>query len=154
LLISGNGQRTVRLDELITGPRQTTLERDEVLTAVLVPQPPSGFGAAYVRFGLRNGNAIAVASVAASLVLNDDGTVRQARIALGAVAPAPILVEGANLWLEGRILNGDASAEAARAAMEAAEPISDLRGSAEYRREIVGVLTKRALKAAEKRAKG
>jgi CO/xanthine dehydrogenase FAD-binding subunit len=154
LLISGNGQRTVRLDELITGPRQTTLERDEVLTAVLVPQPPSGFGAAYVRFGLRNGNAIAVASVAASLVLNDDGTVQQARIALGAVAPAPILVEGANLWLEGRILNGDASAEAARAAMEAAEPISDLRGSAEYRREIVGVLTKRALKAAEKRAKG
>jgi carbon-monoxide dehydrogenase medium subunit len=154
IVVSADGQRNVPLRELITGPRQTILERNEFMAAILVPQPPARFGSAYARFGLRNGNAIAVASVAASLVLNEDGTVQQARIALGAVGPVPILVEGANLWLEGRILNGDASAEAARAAMEAAEPISDLRGSAEYRRELVGVLTKRALMAAEKRAKG
>jgi len=154
VVISADGQRNVPLNELITGPRETKLESNEVLAAVLVPRPPARFGAAYARFGLRNGNSIAVASVAASLVLNDDGTVQQARIALGAVAPVPTMVEGANLWLEGRKLNGDASAEAARAAMQAAEPISDIRGSAEYRRELVGVLTKRALKAAEKRAKG
>lgn len=153
VVVSADGQRNIPLYELITGPRETLLERNEVLAAVLVPQPPARFGAAYARFGLRNGNAIAVASVAASLTLNDDGTVHDARIALGAVAPRPMMVEGANLWLEGRELNDDATAEAARAAMEAAEPISDLRGSAEYRRELVGVLTKRALKAAEKRAK-
>jgi len=154
VIVSADGQRNVPVRELITGPRETILERNEFLAAILVPRPPARFGAAFARFGLRNGNAIAVASVAASLVLNEDGTVKQARIALGAVAPVPTMVEGANLWLEGRKLNGDASAEAARAAMEAAQPISDLRGSAEYRRELVGVLTKRALVAAEKRAKG
>jgi carbon-monoxide dehydrogenase medium subunit len=154
VVVSADGQRNVPLHEIITGPRETILGQEEFLSAVLVPRPPESFGAAYARFGLRNGNAIAVASVAASLILNDDGTVKKARIALGAVAPVPTLVEGANLWLEGRKLNGDASAEAARAAMEAAEPITDVRGSADYRRELVGVLTRRALEAAEKRAQG
>ncbi|MEE8345320.1 MAG: xanthine dehydrogenase family protein subunit M [Woeseiaceae bacterium] len=153
IVISTDGQRDVPLQDFITGPRETILERNELLAAVLVPRPSARFGAAYARFGLRNGNAIAVASVAASVTLNDDGTVHNAHIALGAVAPVPTMVEGANLWLEGRELNGDATAEAARAAMEAAEPISDLRGSADYRRELVGVLTKRALMAAEQRAK-
>lgn len=153
-LISANGKRNVPMHELITGPRETVLEEDELMTAVLLPRPPARFGAAYARFGLRNGNAIAVASVAASLALNDDGTVHDARIALGAVAPVPTLVEEANLWLEGRQLNSIAAGEAAAAAMKAAQPISDVRGSAEFRRELVGVLTKRALQAAEKRAKG
>ncbi len=154
IVISADGQRDVPLHELITGPRETVLAQNELLAAVLVPRPPARFGAAYARFGLRNGNAIAVASVAASLTLNDDGTVHNAQIALGAVAPRPTLVEAANLWLEGRESNGDALDEAARAAMEAAQPISDLRGSAEYRRRLVGVLTKRALTTAGKRAKG
>jgi carbon-monoxide dehydrogenase medium subunit len=153
-LISANGKRAVPLHELITGPRETILEQNELLAAVHVPSPPARFGAAYARFGLRNGNAIAVASVAASLTLNDDDMVHNARIALGAVAPVPTLVEEANLWLEGRQLNTVAAGEAAMAAMRAAQPISDLRGSAEFRRELVGILTKRALKAAEQRAKG
>jgi len=154
VVISAEGQRNVPLHDVITGPRETILEHDEVLAAVFVQRPPARFGAAYARFGLRNGNAIAVASVAAGLNLNDDGTVHNARIALGAVAPAAKFVQEANLWLEGRELNEDALKEAARAAMKAAEPISDIRGSAEYRRELVGVLTKRALMAAEQRAKG
>jgi carbon-monoxide dehydrogenase medium subunit len=153
-VISTAGQRDVPLHELITGPRETILAQNELLAAILIPRPPARFGAAYARFGLRNGNAIAVAGVAASLTLNDDGTVHNAHIALGAVAPRPTSVEAANLWLEGRKFNGDALDEAARAAMESAQPISDLRGSAEYRRELVGVLTRRALMAAGKRAKG
>jgi carbon-monoxide dehydrogenase medium subunit len=64
------------------------------------------------------------------------------------------MVADAKLWLEGRQLNTVAAGEAAKAAMEAAQPISDLRGSAEFRRELVGILTRRALKAAERRAKG
>jgi carbon-monoxide dehydrogenase medium subunit len=95
-----------------------------------------------------------VATVAASLKLGDDGAVHDVHVALGAVAPRPIKVDAANLWLEGRRLNGDAFDEVARAAMEAAQPISDVRGSAAYRRELVGVLTRRALMTAEKRAKG
>lgn len=152
-VISADGQRDVPLYEFITGPRQTILAQNELLAAIIVPRPPAHFGAAYARFGLRNGNAIAVASVAASLAFNDDGTIHKARIVLGAVAPVPTLVDAANLWLEGRKFDDDALDEAARAAMAAAQPISDLRGSAEYRRDLVGVLTKRALVAAAKRAR-
>jgi len=153
-VFSRQGLREVPLQDLITGPRETVLAQDELLAAILVPRPAARFGAAYIRFGLRNGNSIAVASVAASLTLDDDGAVHEAQIALGAVAPRPIKVDAASLWLEGRKLNGDSLDEVARAAMDAAEPISDLRGSADYRREVVGVLTARALRAAEKRAKG
>lgn len=153
-VVSGKGTREVPIEDLITGPRQTVLAKDELLAAILVPQPPPGFGAAYARFGLRKGNSIAVATVAASLILDDDGAVQDVRLALGAVAPRPLKVDAAKLWLEDRKLNGDAFAEVARAAMEAAQPISDIRGSAEYRRELVGVLTRRALVAAEKRARG
>jgi len=153
-VFSGQGMREVPLQDLITGPRETSLAQDELLAAILVPRPPPRFGAAYARFGLRNGNAIAVTTVAASLKLDDDGAVHDVQVALGAVAPRPIKVDAANLWLEGRKLNGDSFDEVARAAMEAAQPISDLRGSAEYRRELVGVLTRRALVNAEKRAKG
>lgn len=153
-VFSQKGPREISLRDLITGPRETRLAQDELLTAVLVPRPPERFGAAFARFGLRNGNAIAVASVAASLTLNDDGTVHNAHIALNAVAPRPIEVEAAKLWLEGRNLNGGSLDEVIRAAMEAAQPITDIRGSADYRRELVGVLTRRALLTAEKRATG
>jgi len=153
-VISANGKREIPVQDLITGPRETSLAQDEFLAAILVPTPQPGFGAAYARFGLRNGNSIAVATAAASLTLDDDGAAHDVQIALGAVGPRPIKVDAANLWLEGRKLNGDSSTEVARAAMEAAQPITDLRGSAEYRRKIVGVLTRRALMTAEKRARG
>jgi carbon-monoxide dehydrogenase medium subunit len=153
IVTSADGQRNVPLHELFLGPCETSIEQSELLAAVSVSRPPAGFGAAFARFGLRNGNAIAVASAAASLILNDDGTVHNAHIALGAVAPTVKLVDAANVALEGRALNNDALCEAASAAMAAAEPISDLRGSADYRRELVGVLTKRALQAAEQRAR-
>jgi carbon-monoxide dehydrogenase medium subunit len=134
VLWSPDGRRTVGMAELCVGPRE--------------------FGAAYERFALRDGNAIAVAAVAAGLVLDDNGTVSDARIALGAVAPTSRLVDGAAAALTGRALDDDVIAEAARAAMDAAEPISDVRGSAEYRRRLVGILTARALAAAQRRAQG
>lgn len=152
-LFSAKGTRDVALKDFITNARETNLAQDELLAAIVVPKPKPRFGAAYTCFGLRNGNAITVASVAASLSLNDDGTVHDACIALGAVAPRPIRVDAANLWLEDRKLNGDSLDEVVRAAVEAAQPISDIRGSAEYRRELVGVLARRALRAAERRAK-
>ena len=154
VVISPGSQYKVPLHKLIIGPRKTILEQNEILAAVYVQRPPARSGAAFARFGLRDGNAIAVASVAASLTLNNDDTVRYAHVALGAVAPAPVLLEAANLGLEARELNDDALDGAAKAAMDAAEPISDLRASAEFRRELVGVLTKRALVTAKQRAIG
>jgi carbon-monoxide dehydrogenase medium subunit len=152
VLWSPAGRRTVALDELLVGPRQTSLRPDELLEKVLVPTPPRGSGCAYARFALRDGNAIAVAAVAAGLLLDEDGTVREARIALGAVAPTPKLVESAAAALTGRAPDDEAVAKAAEAAMAAAEPISDVRGSAEYRRRLVGTLTCRAVAAAARRA--
>jgi len=143
----------VPLETFFLGARRTIRRDDELLKAVLVPQIPSGFGAAYERFSLRNGNAIAVASVAASLQLSEDGTVRDARIVLGAVAPVPALAEEAGAKLVGQPPGGDAFKAAAEAAMETADPICDVRGSADYRRELVGILTQRALNEALRRAK-
>ncbi len=125
-----------------------------MLIAVTVPTPPRGFGAAYARFALRDGNAIAVAAVAAGLCLESDNTVREARIALGAVAPTPRLVESAGALLAGRALGDGVIADAAEAAMEAAEPITDVRGSAEFRRRLVGTLARRAIRKARARAVG
>lgn len=154
LLWSGTGERTVAVADLIIGPRRTILRGDELLAAIEVPAPPARFGAAYARFGLREANAIAVAGVAAAVALNDDGTVASARIALCAVAPVPKLVKSAAAALFGRVLDEAACVQAAAAASAEAEPISDLRGSADYRRKLVGTLTRRALMAARQRIGG
>jgi carbon-monoxide dehydrogenase medium subunit len=152
VLWSLEGERVVPLETFFVGARQTVRRDDEVLTAVLVPRPAAGFGAAYARFGLRDGNTIAVAAVAAGLFLDDNNTVREARIVLGAVAPIPRLVESAGAELVGQPPTDDAFRRAADAAMRAAEPISDVRGSAEFRRELVGVLTRRAMGTSWERA--
>ena len=151
VLRSQAGERSVPLDSFFMGPRATALRRGEVLAEVIVPSLPRRFGAAYARFALRDGNAIAVASVAAGLLLGDDNTIREARIVLGAVAPIPKLVEQADALLVDRLADEGAFRAAAAAAMESAEPISDVRGSADFRRELVGVLTQRALNAAKER---
>jgi carbon-monoxide dehydrogenase medium subunit len=152
-LWSPRGERDVSLEAFFAGPRRTVLQADEVLTMVRVPQPPPGFGAAYARFQLRDGNAIAVAAVAAGLLLDEAGRVRDARIVLGAVAPIPKLVDLAGASLVGQPPDEDVFRAAADNAMSAAEPISDVRGSAEFRRELVGVLIRRALTCALGRAK-
>lgn len=152
-LWSPKGERSVPLEAFFMDARQTVLRDDEVLTGVLVPKPRPGFGAAYARFALRDGNAIAVAAVAAGLTLGRDNTVRNACIVLGAVAPIPKVVEAAQTLLVGEHADEEVFNAAAVAAMEAAEPISDVRGSADFRREVVGVMTRRALATACRRAK-
>ncbi len=151
-LWSAGQERSVALRSFFSGPRETAMSDDELLTAVIVPEPEPGFGAAYERFGLREGNAIAVAAVAAGLVLDQDNTVRQARLVLGAVAPIPKVVESAGEILVGLPAGDDTFERAARAAQAAAEPISDVRGSAGFRRELIEVLARRALKKACRRA--
>lgn len=153
LIWSPAGERRLPMEEFVLNVRKTALQTGEVLSAVLVPHPPERFGAAYARLSLREGNAIAVAGVAASLQLDAGGRIAAARVALGAVAPISKLVSGAREALEGRAPGSDAFAQAARQAAEAAEPICDLRGTAEYRRTAVEVLARRALQSALERAR-
>ncbi|MEW6249922.1 MAG: xanthine dehydrogenase family protein subunit M [Planctomycetota bacterium] len=152
VLVSGAGRRELPLEGFFRGPRQTLSRDEEMLVEVRVPHQPPCSGAAYARLGLRAGNAIPVAAVAASLSLDRDGRVAAARIVLGAVAPVPRLVPAAAEALSGRPASEERFAAGARLAREAAEPISDVRGSAEYRRALVEVLARRALRAAYARA--
>ena len=154
LLRSQSGERCVPLDSFFIGPRRTIMQAGEILTAIRLPYPSGRFGAAYARYSLRQANACALAGVAASLLLDRGGTVVAARVVLGAVAPTPMIVEPAGASLVGRVMDENGMDDAAGAAMEAASPISDIRGSADYRRDIVGVLTRRALALAHSRAQG
>ncbi len=153
-LWSPTGQRVIPIETFFVGPRATVRRNDEILTEVFVPDPPKRFGAAYARFGLREANSVAVAAVAAGLVLREDGKVGAARICLNAVASTPKLVTAAERLLVGKALDEAALDRAAEAAVEAAQPISDLRGTADYRRDLVGIMTRRALVAAHTRAMG
>ncbi len=151
---SCDGIRRIPLDAFFAGPRRTLLQDGEILIAVIVPKPPIGFGAAYERFGLREGNAIPVASVAAGLQLDGRGKITEARLVLGAVAPIPKMVADAGRILVGRPADEGTFGKAARFAREAAQPISDVRGTAQFRLDLVEVLTRRALLKARERARG
>jgi len=153
-LWSPSGVRNVPIEAFFVGPRQTVRRNDEILTEVIVPQSPARFGAAYARFGLREANSVSVAAVAASLILKADGAVDKTRICLSAVAGKPTLVADAQSTLAGNVLDKSSLDRAAEAAMATAQPISDVRGSANYRRELIGTLTRRALLMAQKRAAG
>jgi carbon-monoxide dehydrogenase medium subunit len=153
-LWSLSGEREVPLEAFFTGPRQTVRRQDEVLTEIRVPDPPARFGAAYVPFALREANGCAVASVAASLLLDDKAIIRDARVCLGAVAPIPKLAKAVTATLVGKAADEEAFGRAAEEARQGSLPISDVRGSAEYRRDLIAILTRRALENARKRALG
>ncbi len=143
------GSRTVPLDSFFRGPGQTALDDNELLLGLEVPAPPTLSSGCYLRHTPRQDMDIAVVGVASYLVFaSQKNRCREARIALGAVAPTPVRVPQAEAILAGKILTEKAIEEAAERAAEAARPISDVRGSAEYRKEIVKVLTRRTLKRA------
>lgn len=153
-LWSVSGEREVPLEDFFTGPRQTVRRHDEILTEIRVPNPPARFGAAYVPFALREANGCAVASVAASLLLDEKAIIREARVCLGAVAPIPKLAKAVSAVLVGKIADQTTFGRAAEEARQSSLPISDVRGSADYRRNLIAVLTRRALDNARKRALG
>ena len=140
------GRRQMLLAEFFTGPRQTTLAPEELLLEIIVPRESLGKPADFQKFGLRKGQALALVNVAASLWLDCERNVCVApRIALGAVAPTVIRARAAEACLEGRALTPEAMAEAGRIAVDEARPIDDFRASADYRRDLIAVLTRRAL---------
>jgi CO/xanthine dehydrogenase FAD-binding subunit len=146
------GTRIVPLEEFFVGPGQTILDETELLVGIEVPAPPATSAGSYLRHIPRQEMDIAVAGVASFLVFNpEDGSCMGARIALGAVAPTPVRAPRAESTLAGRPLSREVIDEAAREASGEARPISDVRGSATYRTEIVRVLTKRVLETAWQR---
>jgi CO/xanthine dehydrogenase FAD-binding subunit len=145
------GRRELSLEGFFDDHRSTRLEPGEILVKVIVPAVSPGEGAAYRAFGLRAENFITVAGVAAFLRM-EEGLCTQARVALGAVAPMPVLVSGVEECLVGAEVGETVIQDVARAARAAATPISDLRGSAEHRRELVEALCIRALQTARERA--
>jgi carbon-monoxide dehydrogenase medium subunit len=148
--VMGNGaRRQLPLTEFFVGPRKTILKPDELLAEIIIPKQNLGKPTHFLKFGLRKGQALALVNVAASLWVDWEKNVFLApRIALGAVAPKVIRAPQAEAYLEGRTITPEAMAEAGRVAVGDAKPISDFRASAEYRRHLIAVLTKRALEGA------
>ncbi len=155
VLTGPDGQRQVDLEEFFVGPGQTVRAPGELLSALEMDAPAPGTGWGYQKLGLRKALEISLVNVAAALSLEDDGkTIKAARVALGAVAPTPILAPGAAEVLVGQAAGGDVFKAAGQKAAADAKPIDDHRGSAWYRREMVAVLTARALNQAWARAQG
>ena len=146
-----DGERRLPVEKFIRGPRRTVLQPGELLTALCIPPQPKGSGTTTQRFSLRRGNALAVASVCARLTV-ENGQIREARLALGAVAPVPRLVPAVHELLAGKPTDAALFETAAQAASEAAQPISDVRASAAFRHQLVQRLAKRALEEAVQRA--
>lgn len=147
-----NRTRAVPVEDFVTAPGQTVLEPDELLVEFRIPALPQSAADCYQRFIPRNEMDIAVVGVGSCVALDGD-TCSAARIGLGAVAARPLLVKEAGDVLVGKPLDGAAIDAAAKLAQEAASPISDMRGTAEFRTHLVGVLTRRTLKEAAARAR-
>lgn len=143
-LFGPGGDRVVLLEDFFTGPGQTVLARDELLIELLVPPPPPRTGQVYLKHGRRRAMELATVGVAVMLRL-EEGVGREVRIVLGAVAPTPIRARSAEAVLRDQPLTDALIDRAAETAMREARPISDVRSSAAYRREMVKVLTARAL---------
>jgi carbon-monoxide dehydrogenase medium subunit len=152
-VVSPAGERVVPLGRFFVGPRATVLEPAEVLVAIELPPPGPGEGAANLRQGGRLSLSLPVASVAA-VVAMDGALCRKAALAVGAVAPTPILAPSVGEFLGGKRLTDEVLAEAGRLAAAETRPIDDVRSSKEYRLEAVAVLTGRTLKRAAERVGG
>ena len=150
-----NGTRQVAVEDFCTGPGRNVLEPGEILVSINIPAPQANSGANYLRFIPRNEMDIAVAGVGSAVVLDDSGqNFVSARIALASVAPTPVFSKAAGDSLAGKAVSDEAIEEAARLAMEDAVPITDMRGTIRQRIHLVGVLTRRTLNNAIKRARG
>ena len=141
------GMREVAVEDFCTAPGRTVLGPDELVTRINVPAPLPHTAKVYLKHGRRTEMELATVGVAVTLTL-DGARCRDVRIVLAAVAPTPLRAVAAEAALRDRPVDAGSIAAAAAAAMAESRPIGDVRGSADYRREMVGVLTRRALQQA------
>ena len=145
-IASANGGRTINLEDFFKGPGQNAMTPDEILTEVTIPKSAANLVGEYIKFSPREMMDLAYVGVAVAYNLGDknkkcDGV----RIVLGAVAPTPIRAKRAEAALEGQVLTEALAEKVGQISAEEAKPISDVRSSADYRRAMVGTMTKRAL---------
>jgi carbon-monoxide dehydrogenase medium subunit len=152
-VIAGSaGNRELAVEDFVTGVGTNALQAGEFLVGLKLANPGPRTADAYLRFIPRTEMDIAVAGAGVALTLDDDGTCSAARVAIGAVAPTALLVPAAGAALVGTKVDDAAIAAAGAACSEAASPITDKRGTIEYRRKVVGVLCRRAAAKARDRA--
>jgi len=149
--VGPKGQRRIAIGSFFTGPFATSLQPDEILVEIRIPQPVAKSGGAYLKLERKVGD-FATAAVAAQLTLGTNGACDQVGIGLTNVGLTPIKATKAEAALKGKALDEAAIKRAAELAAEASEPSEDLRGSVEYKRDLVRVLTARALRRAIERA--
>ncbi len=147
-------RRTVAVEKVITGPGTTSLAKGELVEAITLPKRPPKSGDAYLRFIPRSEMDIAVVGAGVSITLSNNSVIKSARVALGAVAPTPLLVPAAAKAIVGTKLDAAAINKLVEACTNACNPIDDKRGTVEFRTEVAGVLAQRAAKIAYKRAGG
>lgn len=152
LIASRSGQRELPVEDFVVGVQRNALAPGEMLVALRLPRPGPRSGDAYLRFTPRTEMDIAVAGCGVRLSLDDDGVCSAARIGIGAVAPRALLVPEAGAALVGTKLDAAAIDKAAAACAAAAQPITDKRGTIEFRKRIIGVLCRRTIAIAAQRA--
>lgn len=145
-LVGPGGSRELPLEEFFTGPNRSVIAGDEILSEITIPDQPTT-GSTYIKFGLRRSGALAVVGVAAAVTV-DGGKISEARIVLGAVSPVPLRARKSEDLVRGGAVSDELLEEAGRCAAGECSPISDIRGSEEYRRDMVRVFTRRALRRA------
>jgi carbon-monoxide dehydrogenase medium subunit len=147
VILSGkDGVRTLDLDEFFSDYYETVLQRDELITSILIPESPPGIGAAFLKFLPRSMEDYATISAAATVQLDPDGEVcAAARVAVGSAAAVPVRARGVEAAVLGQSPTGDVLAEAAAEVRHEIDPIPDARGTAEYKSDMAQVFVKRAL---------
>ncbi len=154
VIVGSNGKREVPVEQVPTGPGRTSLAKDEFILEFKLPPRPARSSDAYLRFIPRTEMDIAVVGCGVNVTLDEKGVCVAARVALGAVSPTVILVPAAAAALVGHTLDAETLAKLDAAAQAAAKPISDKRGTIEYRTKIAGVLARRVAAIAFARAAG
>lgn len=154
VISSSSGMRTIPVAELMVGPGRTSLAHGEFVVEFLLTRPEAGRSDAYLRITPRTEMDIAVVGAAVRVTLDDAGVCTEAAVALGAVAPTVVTVDGIADVLRGRAIDDDALEEVATLSRAVCRPIDDKRGTKEYRTQVAGVLAKRAMAIAVSRARG
>jgi aerobic carbon-monoxide dehydrogenase medium subunit len=144
-IVDAGGERIVALEEFFRGPGQSIMSPDEILTEVIIPKTSQQLVGEYIKFSPRDMMDLAYVGVAVAYNIAADKRCSGVRIVLGAVAPTPIRARNAEALLEGQRLTEELAAKVGAEAAQESKPISDVRSSADYRRAMVGAMTKRAL---------
>jgi carbon-monoxide dehydrogenase medium subunit len=141
---NGSTERTESFERLFRGPGQTTLKHDEILTSIMLKKPAPHTTGSYIKYTIRNAMEIALVSVTTLLTM-DGGVCREARVVLGAVAPTFVRCAVTEGFLVGKKVTPEVAEAAGKLVIDACSPITDLRATADYRRDLVQTLVKRSL---------